>query len=166
MSRFLVAPIVVVACLVCLSMAPTVQSEVPSFFVTPGHAEYGGYQFRVLTEKQELMHKQWEAYYVAVAVTRTGGAIAKREGWLEIWDDRQFICATAVPATPAAMIPIKLREQVGAEDTMVFLFTINPLFTKQTWFDYQVIGKDGNVERNCDIYLRDFMTLPERSGQG
>ncbi len=150
------------AFLIVIVMASVVASEaeVPNFKITPKQAQYKDVAFQVLFEEQKLMHDQWKSYSVVVCVSPGKRTVLYKEGYIEVWGCKQFIYSSSLPRTTADMLPDNLKRQIKAKEPILFWFSINPEFARESRFIYQVLRDDGSVEMNCVIELKEFVKLP------
>jgi hypothetical protein len=140
----------------------TTESEVPEFKITPKQTQYRDFGFQVLFEEQKLMHDQWKICWVVVSISPGKRKVLDKEGYMEVWDRKHFIYSSSLPQTTVDMVPDSLKKEIKGKTPFLFLFSINPEFAGESWFNYQVLRDDGSGEMNCKIGLREFLKLPTR----
>ncbi len=135
------------------------QEEVGDFNITRTVRNYRDFVFQVEFEQQGFSHGQYEMYHVVIAIKHDKRKHVNPAGYIEVWDDKQFIYCSKLPQTEESHLRMNLKKKLDTENAMLFYFQINPRYIKRSLFDYQVLRDDGRVEMNCVVRLKDFVEV-------
>lgn len=126
--------------------------------ITPENTVHAGVRFAVVSAPEKLMQNQFQVARVIVAVTPASTSTASSAGYIEVWDDNQFVFSSILKPCMPSDIPKTLKAQIKTKDAILFSFKINPLYLRNTWFNYQASGSSTDDEPiDYVIHLRNFV---------
>ena len=150
-------PVALILMLGSADEVETSQQEVGDFNITRAVSNYKDFDFQVEWEPEKLKHGQFEIYDIVVAVKHGQRKHLSPEGYIEVWDGKQFIFSCSVPQATKNSLRLTMKKKVETENAMLFFFRVNPRYITDSWFNYQVLRDDGSVEMNCLVRLKDFV---------
>jgi hypothetical protein len=136
--------------------------EVPEINITNTVSHYRDFAFQVGFMQEELRHENFQIYDFVIAITCGNRKNLASVGYIEVWDDSQFVCSSSVQHADESSLPLSLKKKVETKNALLFFFRMNPHYVKESRFTYQVLRDDGSVEMNCLLRVKDFVNMKDR----